>query len=87
MTKEIFEKPINVKDYPVHSTIARIVLELPVSEASVERAFSLKAGTQPYASNLGCKTVKLFFLVWYNFEALMKMPSIDHQIDEIIRGG
>ena len=39
MEEEILEEPIHAKDYIVHSTIASVLLGLPVSEASVERAF------------------------------------------------
>ena len=40
MHEEILGESLDVKQYPVHSTIAKILLEVPVSEASVEQAFS-----------------------------------------------
>ena len=85
MENEILEEPIDAKDYIVHSTIASVLLGLPVSEASVEKqAFSRqKLVHNCLRAKLGTEKLDDILFIRYNFEKISKIRSPDQEVKEI----
>ncbi len=84
MHEEILGESLDVKQNPVHATIAKILLEVPVSEASVERAFSRhKLVHSRLRANLGAERLDDILFIRYNLEAIMKLPSLVQEMGTI----
>ena len=74
----ILGQPLMPKNYPVHQALANLIKKFPVSEASVERAFSRhKLVHSRLRAGLGVEKLDETLFIRYNFEVILKVSQKD----------
>ena len=81
---QVLEAPLNVSNFPVHKTSANLILEMPVIEAVVERAFSChKIVHTRLRSNLKTEKLKTQLFIRYNFKRILKIASKESKTEDV----
>ena len=71
-------------NYPVHQTLENLIKKFPVSEASVERAFSRhKLVHSRLRASLGVEKLDETLFIRYNFEVILKVSQKDKKPIEL----
>ena len=80
----ILGQPLMPNNYPVHQTLANLIKKFPVSEASVERAFSRhKLVHSRLRASLGVEKLDETLFIRYNFEVILKASEKDKKPIEL----
>ena len=84
LDNQVLGIPIVTSSFPVHQTMANVLLKIPISEASVERAFSRhKLVHSQLRASLSAERLNDTLFVRYNFEKILKISRNDKEPVEV----
>ena len=82
---DVLEQPIIVSDFPIHRTLANVLKKIPITEASVERAFSKhRLLHNPLRASLSEAKLDDQLIICYNFSHILKLVQTHSGVDEEI---